>query len=59
MTSLAMSAEREAGKAAFAAFLGRRFAWGTDPKNPHKRGTQEHGEWADGYAAGLCKFFAQ
>jgi len=54
-----MSAEREAGKAAFAAFLGRRFAWGTDPKNPHKRGTQEHGEWADGYAAGLCKFFAQ
>jgi hypothetical protein len=49
--------EQEKGKAAWAAFLCARFAWGTDPKNPHKRKTAAHAEWKLGYDQGLGEFF--
>ncbi len=49
--------EHEKGKAAFAVFLAARFAWGTDPKNPHKRGTHAHVEWQAGYDEGVRDFF--
>ena len=49
--------EYQKGWAAWAVFLAARFAWGSDPKNPHKRGTPGHAEWQSGYDTGLGKFF--
>ena len=49
--------EYQKGLAAWAVFLAARFAWGSDPKNPHKRGTPGHAEWQSGYDTGLGKFF--
>lgn len=45
------------GETAFRKFLDARFAWGTDPKNPHAKGTLQHADWQRDYDRAVTQFF--